>query len=57
MKVDASRGRNDPRKPGKTRRAWRGLAVSPAEGYTFERQSSGEVFIPYEQNALPADVG
>lgn len=30
--VDASRGRNDPRKPTLGRRAWRGLDVSPAPG-------------------------
>ena len=37
LKVDARRGRSDPRKPAKVRRAWRALEVSPA-GQNFFRE-------------------
>jgi len=56
LKVDASRGQNDPRKPAKRRRAWRGLVVSPAGSDSREAKSWGGCE-PYEQNVQPADVG
>ena len=57
LKVDARRGRNDPRKPAKVRWAWRALEVSPAgqkflpRGLVVGRQS------PYERKLQQASVG
>lgn len=56
LKVDARRGRNDPRKSAKVRWAWRTLEVSPA-GHIFPRGSVVGRQSPYERTLQQASVG
>ena len=57
LKVDARRGRNDPRKPAKVRRAWRALEVSPAGQKFLPRGSVVGRQSPYERTLQQASVG